>query len=262
MVLMSSAAVLAIETKQAIATAADVTIAPAAPGDSVQLQALIDRYVEKKAAYRDLERRKDELKKVKLQMMPDPPQALCRRKADVRLFAETQGLRSTKIKIGEPYSFAELAVLQKYPMMRTRGIPIKRDEKGRWVDFAVGEEPSGKKYRDYDFRWIRERWPLAQKRADAIVAALKEYYDDREALQQRLGLPELEDADDKAFEEMCQVRDEIEEFEMRSMDDVTLKARFAVDHFDTNEVTESAADYFAWEMLRQLAERPGKGASA
>lgn len=66
MVLMSSAAVLAIETQQAIATAADITIAPAAPDDSNQLQALIDRYLEKKSIYLDLRRRKDELKKVEL----------------------------------------------------------------------------------------------------------------------------------------------------------------------------------------------------
>lgn len=189
-------------------------------------------------------------------MIPDPPQALCRRKADVRLFAETQGLGSTKIKIGEPYSFAELGVFINYPMMRTRGIPIKRDEKGKWVDFASGEKPSGKKYRDYDFRWVRERWPLAQKRADAIVAAVKQHYDDREALQQRLGLPELEDANDNSFEELCQVQDEIEDFDVRSMAAVKLKARFVVDHL--YHVNEETGDLFAWHMLHQLAGRMEK----
>lgn len=91
MVLMSSAAVLAIETGEGSGAAVDVTIAPAVPGDSAQLQALLDRYLEKKSIYLDLRRRKDELKKVELSMIPDHhrpfaaarPTSACSRKLKV-----------------------------------------------------------------------------------------------------------------------------------------------------------------------------------
>jgi hypothetical protein len=264
MALMSSAAVFAIETRQVSATAAGTVATRPVPrivSDSTHLNALIDRYVEKKSILRNLERRKDELNKLELQMMPDPPAALCRRKADVRLFRDTSWLARTNVKIGEPYFGAEIAVFRKFPMMRTREIKIKQNEIGKWVDATTGEElPSCKSnvHHDGHSHWVRECWPLAQARANAIVAAQKQWDDDCEALQERLGLPALEDAIDEAFEELCQAQDEIEEFEMRSMADVILKARFAVDHLDTNELTESSADYFAWEMLRQLAGRMEK----
>jgi hypothetical protein len=237
MILMSSAAVLAIDTGQAFATAADVTAAPlesmAADDGGGRLPALIDRYVEKKATFQDLERRKDELEKLELTMILDPPPALCRRKADAKLFRYVDDrLRRPSVELGEPYKRGEVKLFAERGMMRNREI-------GK-IDTP-------------DFRVVREPWPLAKARADAIVTAQKQWDDDCELLRKRLGLPELEDAVDEAFEELCQARDEIEEFEMRSMADVKLKARFAVVHLDTNEVTESAADYFAWEMLRQLA---------
>ena len=91
------------------------------------------------------------------------------------------------------------------------------------------------------------------------MAAVKQYYDDREALQQRLGFPELEDALDEAYEALRQVQDEIEDFEVSSLADVKLKARFAVVHLYEGE-SEESGDLFAYSMLRQLAGLTGKGA--
>jgi hypothetical protein len=241
MVLMSSAAVLAIGQRPASATVADATSAlPAAPGASDQLQALINRYLEKKSTYRNLERREDELEKIELQMMPDPPPALCRRKADARLFRDVHyRLREPSVELGEPYTRGEVKLFAERGMMRNREI-------GK-IDTP-------------EFRMVREPWPLAKARADAIVAAQNQWDDDCEILRQRLGLTELVDAMGEAYDAMRQVQDEIENFEVSSLADVKLKARFAVVHLYEGECEESG-DLFAYNMLRQLAGRMGKGTS-
>lgn len=193
---------------------------------SAELLALISRHNEEKALVDTLDARVQHLWAIEDQHTPVPPAALCRRKADSRLLSWFYG-RGDVPPLGEPYSRNAAAVLSRHHFKRVRD---------------VGTE------------LIAEPWPLAQARAGAIVAARKEWDEACNALRQRLGLPDLEEALDDAYVALWDTEDEIQAFPPRSMADLRLKASFALDHMFCDESAQHGSDVFAWNLLRELVE--------
>ncbi|MGB3865053.1 MAG: hypothetical protein WBA29_05430 [Xanthobacteraceae bacterium] len=235
---------------QAIAALPMLAGPGAAADDAGPLTALIDGYAAQKAKVAELELRQQELSHTELQQMPEPPAALCRRKADDRLFRFMGQLRHAQVAIGEPYMREEVSLLVRKPMMRNRDIPIWPDG----TDYALDEVPVGRILFDFNGRVVREPWPLAQARADSIVAAQREWDAACEELQERLGIPAVNDALDEAYDAKWAIEDEIQEFVPRSAEQFRLKARFALEHLYCDRTpAEHASDMFAWRVLRDLA---------
>ncbi len=236
---------------QAIAALPLVAAAPvAAAEDASALSALIDSYVAQKAKVVELELRQQELHRIELRQMPGPPAALCRRKADDRLFRFMGQLRHARVAIGEPYTREEIALLRRKPMMRYRDIPIRPDG----TDYAPDKVPTGRIFIDFNGRVVREPWPLAQARADNIVAAQREWEAGCEELQERLGIPAVNDAIDEAYDVKWAIEDNIQDFVPRSPEQFRLKAKFALEHLCCDGApVEHASDMIAWKMLRDLA---------
>ncbi len=225
-----------------------------APGtmaeDASPFTALIDSYVAQKAKVAKLELEQQELNRLELEQMPEPPAALCRRKADDRLFRFMGQLRHARVAVGEPYTREKIALLARKPMMRDRDIPVRSDG----TDYAPDEVPPGRIFFDFNGRVVRESWPLAQARADGIVAAQREWDAACEELQARLGIAAVNDALDEAYDTKWAIEDEIEDFVPRSAEQFRLKARFALEHLYCGDApAEHANDMFAWKVLRDLA---------
>lgn len=237
---------------QAIAAVPMLAAAPvAAANDASPLVALIDSYFVQKAKVAELELQQQELHRIELQQTPNPPAALCRRKADDWLFRFMgQQLRHARVAIGEPYTRDEIAFLIRKPMMRNRDIPIRPDG----TDYAPDDVPPGRIFFDFDGRVVREPWPLAQARADGIVAAQTEWDAACEELQTRLGIAAINDALDEAYDAKWVIEDAIEDFVPRSAEQLRLKARFALEYlYCDGPPAEHANDKFVWKMLQDLA---------
>ena len=244
MMLLTSAAVLAFAAPR------EASALPTFNDDTQALQGLINRYVEARAKIRELEVRQDELNELEAQLIPDPPPALCRRKADDRLFRFMGHFSRPTVAVGEPYLRNDIAFLSRKRMMRDRDIPIRPDG----TDYAPQEVPPGRVFFEFNGRVVREPWPLAQARADSVVAAQKQWDGACDDLQERLGIPAVEDALDEAYDAMWTIEDEIEAFAPRSAEHLRLKAGFALEHLYCDGASaEHASDFFAWKVLRELA---------
>lgn len=134
-----------------VAPAAAAIAQKPADAEDQELAALVARYNSLKVEIAAIDKRYIELEKIELEQMADAPTALNRRKADARLFRDTDHrLRHPSVGIGYPYEHKEVELFRRRKAMRNR---------------YVGKIDTP------EFMVVREPWPLAQARADAIVAA-------------------------------------------------------------------------------------------
>jgi hypothetical protein len=131
--------------------------------------------------------------------------------------------------------------------MRNRDVPETLDGK----PFPAGVEPSGELYRDYRLMPVRERWPLAQARADAIVAAQAEWDRACGELRERLGLAELDRQLEAAYAKLAAAVTAIRCAYLPSAEAVKAKARIAIESVDL--IGRDCAAELAWKVVRAAA---------
>lgn len=59
----------------------------------------------------------------------------------------------------------------------------------------------------------------------------------------------------EAFQAMWDAEDQVNAFQPQSIEDLRLKAGFAIDHMYSDQSAEHGSDLFAWNVLRELAGR-------
>lgn len=231
MSMMSSAAALAVSSRAVAGSGAAAVLAAsgvtAQPTDDRELLELASRYEACKAAIAAAQQRLNSLP----DYLPPCPAAMCRRKADARLFRYTHcDLREPSAAVGEPYNDHEIDLLRKYRIMRNRDI---------------GE------VNDPGFRVVREPWPFAQARADAILAADAEW--DRQIAEawERSGEGRIQRQLGAAQDEMEAIVAAVGAAEPRSGAGVRLKARLALD-ISAGHPRERASE-LAWSVVRAVA---------
>lgn len=114
-------------------------------------------------------------------------------------------------------------------------------------------------HNDRDFQTmdhIPEPWPFAQARADAIVAAQKEWDRQCYEMQERLGLFKLGKRMDDANEEMRRVKDAICEAHPKSAAGLWMKAKPVLEDdewLDEDGILDKRIGKIAFSILRAVA---------
>jgi hypothetical protein len=181
---------LAVSVPIAAAIATPALAAPAGHSEVANLVALRDRWRQLDSQTLAFENRLAELEAAYLAIADQPPSGLLIRPADFRLLKEFGSV--DRWKGLTHFTAGDVEAMRKRKAMRYTERFVGAGKSWKEMGAAAEVEPIGTPGIDYDIYRTREPWPLAQSRADSIVAAFDQWQTDKAALRASTGVDDAE----------------------------------------------------------------------